>query len=398
MCSAKLQVWGPWPYRLDEVICNPHAVRPMRFDFDLLPAGDWGIRVWLSWTDAGGVDHERMNEFPKAPGPGAAWITVTDGETTTVRLTADRPGGRIGGSVIDDRNGAAISGQYEPGASLIHVLAYTSDGYLAGAGGNGCNGTYEVWLPEGRYALAAADWATGYWSDAWMPDGQPFAVPLGSDPYVSIDPASIPAGAWVTVTDGRTTEVTVRLEPGPEWREPAVGEWWPWVVETVEGEPLSAAHPWRDRSWWAGRSLTFDESTNTWPPALLLDGEPLGLHGWPEPSDRWGDGLVVVAGPPPPPGLTGTGGEPSSRPGYRIVLAAEPSGLITDLLYLEPGPGEFVAANARAPHHPGTWFAVLGKSATACVPAEGPAVRAWRLTEGRFIEADPTGISVVLDW
>ena len=393
-CSAALRAWGPWPARSVEVVCRPGSTEPLPFEFPLLPAGDWAVDALVTWTDSDGTEHSRFNGFPADPRRGAGWITVSPNEQTSVDLRADRPTGAVAGMVIDDRTGEAVGGQYEPGDPLVRVVAFGEDGRLAGSGGNGCDGSYRFWLPEGRYAVGVID-PRGTWADAWVPGGEPLRYTDDLEPYFAVDPDAVPAGSWVDVADAAATDVTVRAGPGPEWRDPDPDGWWPWTAERIEDEPLPVGDPRRDARWWVGKTASTTDATEIWPPPLTVDGEPTGLGGLRTNSAAWDGNTVIVASPLPPPGASGRGGEPSFRPAYRIVLAVGGAGTITDALYLEVEPGMFVAAPGTAPHLPGADFVVLGASGDSCDTRYGQAVRAWNLVEGRFEEVDPTGIAVV---
>ncbi|MBM3957145.1 MAG: hypothetical protein FJ313_03745, partial [Gemmatimonadetes bacterium] len=375
-CSVRLVAWGPYPYREVEVECAPGVTAPLPFAFEVLPVGNWGVRVWLFWTDNAGDLRSRMNEFP-GPAEPPEWIPVTEGATTTVQLMAHQPGGRIAGTVTDSRAELPIGGQYEPGASLIGLLAYAENGTLAGMGGNACDGSYEIWLPQGRYAVAAIDWSSdpARWRSAWQPGGQDFAMDPEGTFWSGIDPVQIPEDAWVAVADGTSSLLSPALDAGPGWMEPNSDTWFPWWVPPDLGEPLPPQHPWRDPAWWIGQRVALDDRPEgDWPPRLLLDGVPVDLGGWARESIRGAGDNLVVSAPYPP-------SSPEARPGayfvpgYRIVLAADPTGLITDALYLETDPRQTVTAESVAPHIPGVSFVVVLSRPQPCDGCEGEAVR-----------------------
>lgn len=394
-CSAVLQAWGPYPYRRTEVLCDPGHLRPVPFAFEQLPAGDWAIAAWLSWTDDEGGQHRRMNEFPPPTEP-EEWFTVTADATTPVDLVADRPGGVISGTVRDPAaQGLRIGGQYEPGAPLIHIVAYDSEGRFVSGGGNGCDGSYEVWLPAGRYALAA--WVDELdppvWLSEWIPSGKAFVVPPGMDPFFAIDPSAIPTDSWVQVEDGANiTGLTVQLESDAAQVGGENG-WFPWYAEPIPGEPLPDDDPRRDPETWIGSVVWLDDD-RCCPPALIVDGEHSGLGGWSTEAVRFEPGMLMVVTPLDATTPYTPSGETGTTPGYRIVLVVDVDGIVTDALYVETGPEQSVSAEGHTPHDPGVAFVVLGTREAACGIFAGPAERAWRSVDGALVEVDPIGVVV----
>jgi len=395
-CSALLVAWGPYPFRRTEVVCDPGHRRPVPFAFERLPAGDWAIAVWLAWTNDEGGQFRRMNEFPPPAEP-EDWFTVTEGATTSVDLVADRPGGVISGTVRDpSASGLRIGIQYEPGAPLIHIIAFDSKGRFVSGGGNGCDGSFEVWLPAGRYALAAwvVELDPRVWRSEWIPSGEEFVVPPGMDPFLEIDPSVIPTDSWFQVEDGANIiGLTVQLESDPAQIESQEG-WFPWYVEPAPGEPLPDDDPRRDLETWIGSAVWLDEN-RCCPPSLIVDGEHSGLGGWSTEAVRFGPEMLIVATPLDAITPYTPSGETGTTPGYRIVLVVDADRIVTDALYIETGPEQSVTAEGLAPHEPGVAFVVLGTREAACGIFSGAADRAWRSVDGRLVEVDPTGVVVV---
>jgi len=395
-CSAVLQAWGPYPYRRTEVVCDPSHRRPVPFAFERLPAGDWAIAVWLSWTDDEGGQYRRMNQFPPLADPEECFAVAADA-TTSVDLVADRPGGVISGTVRDpSAQGLRIGAQYEPGAPLIHIVAYDVEGRFVSGGGNRCDGSYEVWLPVGRYALAAwvVELDPPVWRSEWIPSGDTFVVPPGMDPFIAIDPSAIPTDSWVQVEDGAyITGLTVQLESDRADIDDQ-GGWYPWYVEPATGEPLPDDDPRRHPETWIGSAVWLDDS-RCCPPALIVDGEHSGLGGWSTEAVRFEPEMLMVVTPFDATTPYTPSRETGTTPGYRIVLVVGVDGIVTDALYIETGPEQSVSSEGFAPHDPGIAFAVLGTREAACGIFSGPAERAWRVLDGRLVEVDPVGVVVV---
>jgi hypothetical protein len=394
-CRAEVMAWGPWPYRRVSVPCDPtDPEAPVEFSFDLLPVGEWGIRVELRWTSADGSPGGRFDDFPES-----GWFPVEAGETTSVALVADRPGGGLSGRVVDDAAGMPISGQFEPGAPMVHLIGFDRRGEAVGHGGNACDGGYQMWVPAGEVAVAAVieGWNTpeAFWRSEWIGADAEF------DPSVldaradgSIDPALIPDGAWFDVGNGSILEVDMGVSPGPAWRPPGDAGWFPWWQAPTRGEELDDSSPWRDPSFWIGRTITVRDEGDVWPPPLLVDGDDLGLHG----DDGRRSGLSwVVARPAPPPGSSGQGGEPAFYPAYALLIAMD-GDVIGDARYVALGPGEQLSIHGLAPHDPATAYAALIAGPAGCAAIEGPAVAAWRIVDGSIEDVDPSGVFVDPYW
>ncbi len=368
----------------------------MPFAFERLPAGDWAVTAWLSWTDDEGGQFRRMNQFPPSTGQ-EDWYPVAADLTTWVDLVADRPGGVISGEIRDpSAAGLRIGAQSGPGAPLIHIIAFGPDGRFVSSGGNGCDGSYEVWLPAGRHALAA--WVGLFdppvWRNEWIPSGATFNVPPGTDPFVAIDPSTVPADSWIQVEDGAYVNgLTIQLESDPAQIDHQ-GGWFPWFAEPAAGEPLSDDDARRNQATWIGSSVRLDD-TRCCPPVLIVDGEHSGLSGWATEAVRFQPEMLMVVTPVDAITPSTPSGETGTTPGYGIVLAVDADGTVTDALYIETGPEQSVSAEGIAPSEPGVAFVVLGTRQAACGVFSGPADRAWRSVDGRLVEVDPTDVAVV---
>ena len=377
--------------------CDPSdPSSSVRFSFELVPAGNWGIRVLLSWVGPEGSEHARYNEFPPYAEP-LEWYEVAEGGTTELELVAAAPGGGLRGRLIDAGNGLPVGAQYEPGAPMVSVWAFGRDGRVVGGDGNACDGSFTIWAPAEEVAVAAVGWQdspeTEYWQSEWVVSGagiDPLDLSYGMT--VSIDPELIPDGEWTAVTDGVIRALEVRLMPGEAW--PALGGtgWYPWWVPPIVGEPLAGAAPWRDPGFWIGRALGFSHTTDTWPPTLLVDGEDIGLVG--EGGPEVGSPNWVIARPAPPDGAQGSGGEPAFFPAYALLLAIDADLHVTDALVVDVGPTQYVSLYGVAPYAPNIDYAIEGHRTRVC-SVEGPADRAWEIIEGKILEVDPAGISVI---
>jgi hypothetical protein len=402
-CRAAVSVFPG--HQSTVVPCDPaDPGRPVTFRLTGLLPGEQRIWTTLEWTDPAGEEHARREWHADAWGyEGSEAVLAVAGEESTVALVVDLPSARIVGTMRDGRNGLPYGGQFEPGASGVAVAAVQTDGTVVAWPGNDCDGSYEAWVPPGRYALLGGiDYCTdapadclSYWALAWALSGTPSEITGARLSQADSEQGTLTpltaeemAGAeWFDVPPDGVVTVDVSLRPGAA--DPPPGLWFEGLPPAPE---LAADDPRRDPGFWLGNTMTFTPTPSATRPTeeILLDGQDTGL--WAAVQSRAPDDpdLPRVAFAHPVEGHD-LCWDPGS--GYGFLFAVGADGQVLDAVALDLGETSFACWHHGEPQplpdpRP---TVVLGHREHACGPPSGSVAAAWVLEDTGLIQIDPGG-------
>ncbi|HSP34425.1 MAG TPA: carboxypeptidase-like regulatory domain-containing protein [Thermoanaerobaculia bacterium] len=110
----------------------------------LLPAHPYRVAAFDANLVYATQFYPQANNFAHATA-----VTTSGGQTATLQPITLSHGGRFSGTVVDQSNGALVSG--------VVVAAYDQEGNLTANGTSDANGTYRMVVPPGTYRLIAYD-------------------------------------------------------------------------------------------------------------------------------------------------------------------------------------------------------------------------------------------------
>jgi hypothetical protein len=352
--------------------------------------------------DGGGVAVTPSATAPSTAGPATTTAVSTTisplSSTTMSSATPPNPApARIVGTLRDGGNGLPIGGMFEQGTGIIGVAAIRPDGRVIGWADNRCDGSFEVSVPPGRYALlAGADvFNASYWVPVWALSETPSDITgerlrgAFSD-QETVTPLTVEemAGAeWFDVAADQVLTVDATLPLGPETPPPGA-----WFEAPPPPPQLAVNDPRRDPDFWLGKSMSFAPTQPDPRPTeqIFLEGQATGLWAVIQPRAPDDPNLPRVAFAHPVRGHD-ICWDPGSGYGFLFVVGA--SGRVIDATEVDLGESGFVCWHHGEPQplpdpRP---TAVLGYREHACGPPLGTVTEAWVLEPTGLVEIDPGG-------